>query len=336
MYSEEEINKIKSMIEPYKIFYQNTNNIYPLFLVISTIFGLIISVLLSSISSLFVFFIICFFLRLFIIFHDCCHNSFFEISKSEYQNNNFGLNKVFSYILGFFIWYDPKGWKEGHSTHHKTHGNSKLKDPARLVITLNEYNNMNIFYKLCYRIIRSPIFFFPLVSLHLFYVQNFINKRFIPVILIHLQLFFLYLYGGKNILKKVVLSIFIAATIGAILFHLQHHVNDGFYEEYDEHNLIEYERAALHGATYLQIPFFLKWVTFGIEYHHIHHLTPRIPGYNLKKCHDEVERKNPEIWNKINKVGYKKAFKSMFNTLYDEENKKYIPFPPLWKSNKKK
>ena len=56
---------------------------------------------------------------------------------------------------------------------------------------------------------------------------------------------------------------------------------------------------------------------FRIEYHHIHHLTPRIPSYNLQKCHEN----NKHLFNKITKVGYKQAFKSLFHTLYDEKEK---------------
>ena len=35
----------------------------------------------------------------------------------------------------------------------------------------------------------------------------------------------------------------------------------------------------------------LAWITFGIEYHHIHHLNSRVPSYNLQKCHDEGMKK---------------------------------------------
>ena len=73
----------------------------------------------------------------------------------------------------------------------------------------------------------------------------------------------------------------------------------------------------------LQIPWFLKWATFGIEYHHIHHLTPRIPSYNLQRCHED----NENLFHKITKVDYLQALKSLFHTLYDEKREKYISFP---------
>jgi omega-6 fatty acid desaturase (delta-12 desaturase) len=108
-----------------------------------------------------------------------------------------------------------------------------------------------------------------------------------------------------------------------MLFHLQHQVNTGYYKKYDETDIFTYDKAQLHGASMLQIPWFLKWATFGIEYHHIHHLTPRIPSYNLQRCHED----NEQLFNKITKVGYLQAFKSLFHTLYDEKKEKYISFP---------
>ena len=75
-----------------------------------------------------------------------------------------------------------------------------------------------------------------------------------------------------------------------MLFHLQHQVNTGYYKKYDENDTFTHDKAQLHGASMLQIPWFLKWTTFGIEYHHIHHLTPRIPSYNLQRCHEDNEQ----------------------------------------------
>lgn len=39
--------------------------------------------------------------------------------------------------------------------------------------------------------------------------------------------------------------------------------------------------------TFYKLPKLLNWFSFSIGYHHIHHLFPTIPGYNLKQCYDE-------------------------------------------------
>ncbi len=41
----------------------------------------------------------------------------------------------------------------------------------------------------------------------------------------------------------------------------------------------------MNSCSYLQIPWFLKYFTANIEYHHIHHLSPLVPLYRLPECH---------------------------------------------------
>ena len=44
---------------------------------------------------------------------------------------------------------------------------------------------------------------------------------------------------------------------------------------------MDYFENGLKGASYIKVPWFFRFFTFGIEYHHIHHLNARIPGYYL-------------------------------------------------------
>jgi len=46
----------------------------------------------------------------------------------------------------------------------------------------------------------------------------------------------------------------------------------------------EYNRTAacLLGSSYLSVPWWWRWATLGIEYHHLHHLNARVPCYRLK------------------------------------------------------
>lgn len=46
--------------------------------------------------------------------------------------------------------------------------------------------------------------------------------------------------------------------------------------------------SGLLGSSFIQVPYLLKYFTMGIEYHHIHHMNSKIPGYNLQAYHDEV------------------------------------------------
>ena len=39
----------------------------------------------------------------------------------------------------------------------------------------------------------------------------------------------------------------------------------------------------------LQVGWPLSFFTLGIEYHHIHHLNPRVPAYRLQDCHNAAK-----------------------------------------------
>jgi acyl-lipid omega-6 desaturase (Delta-12 desaturase) len=82
--------------------------------------------------------------------------------------------------------------------------------------------------------------------------------------------------------------------------------------------------AGLLGSTYLLVPWYLKWSTLGIEYHHIHHLTTRIPCYKLQECHEEA---SSVLWETITVVDRKKAFAGYFNAIWDDKNKRFESFP---------
>ena len=74
-----------------------------------------------------------------------------------------------------------------------------------------------------------------------------------------------------------------AEALGTVLFHLQHSVN----LPYRQRNAKwDFTKAALEGSTFLDVPFWLKPFTNGIEYHHIHHLNTNVASYVIKECHD--------------------------------------------------
>ena len=54
-----------------------------------------------------------FMMRMFIIFHDCTHGSFF---KTQLANNRLGL------LLGVAVWTPYYAWKHSHAIHHATAG----------------------------------------------------------------------------------------------------------------------------------------------------------------------------------------------------------------------
>ena len=138
-----------------------------------------------------------------------------------------------------------------------------------------------------------------------------------------LFLYILYYFGKSKLVIRFIISQYMAAILGTMLFHLQHQVNIGYWKKIKEDDILSKDKAQLHGASLLKIPDFLKWATFGIEYHHIHHLSPRIPSYNLQRCHED----GGNLFYKTPEIGYEQSFKSLFHVLYDEDIDRYISFP---------
>jgi len=84
-----------------------------------------------------------------------------------------------------------------------------------------------------------------------------------------IQLPFLWLAGGAEIW----------------LFYVQHQFEDGYWARKSEWDPL---RAAMEGSSFYKLPVVLRWFSGNIGYHHIHHLRPMIPNYQLKKCYEAV------------------------------------------------
>ena len=124
--------------------------------------------------------------------------------------------------------------------------------------------------------------------------------------------------GWKTFLLIQLTVLYIAAAHGVWLFYIQHqfrHVQWTTTEKWD------YKSIALNGSSMFKLPFLLNWFTGNIGYHHIHHLSPLIPNYNLKKCHNE----NP-LFREIKPITIFSAFESLFLRLWDEERQLLVGF----------
>lgn len=310
-YNNNEVEIIKNITRNY-----GANNDMAWFYLITSVLAYCGSLVLMSWSLWFMPLLIMSIMRLFMIFHDCCHLSYFELVGEN------RWNKRVAEWLEPFVLFEAKGWQIGHNNHHSVNGNIKLFDDTKTVITLKTYDNLNISYKILYRVLRSPPIFFMIIPLIVFYFNQILCKPRMLIKYVSLCYSLNLIFGG-NFLYHFLLTGYIATVIGTMLFHLQHQVNAGFWEDFNKEDTAAYDVAQLHSSSMIVVPPVLKWATFGIEYHHIHHLNTRVPSYKLQKCHEE----NYYLFNKITVVDYKKAFLSLFHTLYDEKCKKYISFP---------
>jgi omega-6 fatty acid desaturase (delta-12 desaturase) len=120
----------------------------------------------------------------------------------------------------------------------------------------------------------------------------------------------------------VFLPVFLlAAAIGIWLFYVQHQFEDTYWET---HGAWQYADAALNGSSYYKLPRVLEWITGSIGLHHVHHADPKIPNYNLRRCHDE----NSEF-HEVTQITLRESFRTASLRLWDEEQRRLVGFDTL-------
>jgi omega-6 fatty acid desaturase (delta-12 desaturase) len=78
----------------------------------------------------------------------------------------------------------------------------------------------------------------------------------------------------------------LAGTMGVWMFYVQHQFEDVYWESTENWS---YDDAALQGSSYLKLPKLLQFFTGNIGLHHVHHLSAKVPNYNLQRAHDQNE-----------------------------------------------
>eukprot|EP00606_Chrysophyceae_sp_TOSAG23-5_P001413 GSChrysophyteH2.ASY1.ANO1.1565.1 assembled CDS len=255
--------------------------------------------------------------RLFIIFHDMGHRSYFgDTSLCDW-------NKHIAALLSPIVCYAAEDWRVGHNNHHAVHGNKSLTDNTKTLITVREYEALPSWQQWVYRILRSPPIFFSVAPFYIFYWTN-LTSNMEYLLRFATMLGGLYAAGGTSLVLKFLLGQYIGVCYGTMAFHLQHQVNIGYWKEYDKEDAHAHDCAQLAGSSMLEVPFWLKYCMFGIEYHHIHHLSTRVPGYKIQRCHEEAPR---GMWRAVARISALQAVQSTFHVLYDEDTERYISFP---------
>jgi omega-6 fatty acid desaturase (delta-12 desaturase) len=113
----------------------------------------------------------------------------------------------------------------------------------------------------------------------------------------------------------------VAATAGVWLFYVQHQFEGVYWERRDTW---DYTAAALKGSSFYKLPAPLQWFSGNIGFHHIHHLSPRIPNYNLERCH----RADP-LFLSVRPITLFGSLKSATYRLWDEQRGRLVGYRRL-------
>jgi omega-6 fatty acid desaturase (delta-12 desaturase) len=254
-------------------------------------------------------------LRMFMIFHDLCHKSFFPSDERKTKTRK--INYHFAEFIEFIHFFNADGWEKGHSSHHHAHGNLNLKDNSRFVITDSEYNKLPPYQQYLYTIFRQPLLFFLLIPIYIFWINRFLYFEWFYLLKYFTFLFILYTIGNWRLVFSFIFAQYLTGIMGVCLFHLQHQVNTGFLHHFDVNDTIMKDNAELLGASVLTIPCGFDIFTNGIEYHNIHHIDPGVPSYNIRQAYEDLVKDGsiPDT-----KIGYLHAISSLFHTRYDDIN----------------
>ncbi|SPE54543.1 Fatty acid desaturase [Verrucomicrobia bacterium] len=265
-----------------------------------------------------------FLVRVFIIFHDCGHGSFFKSRRA---------NDILGFFTGVLTLTPYHQWRWEHALHHSTSGDLDRRGTGDVwTLTVQEYLEAGRWKRFAYRLARNPIVLFVLAPLFVFLIQQRFANAKAParerrsVLWTNLALLVLAtslscLFGLKTYLLIQLSVILLAGSAGVWLFYVQHQF-EGVYWERREH--WDYTTAALKGSSFYKLPRVLQWFSGNIGFHHIHHLSPRIPNYQLEKAH-----KSEPLFQTVPPITLLASLKSFTFRLWDEQRQKLVGYGAL-------
>jgi omega-6 fatty acid desaturase (delta-12 desaturase) len=199
-------------------------------------------------------------------------------------------------------------------------------------MTVEEYLQASRWRRFAYRLARNPLVLFVIAPLFMFLVlQRFPSSRAagrerLDVWSMNLTLLVVAtamsrIFGWLPYVILQATAISVAASAGVWLFYVQHQFEDAYWERGEGW---DYTEAALKGSSFYQLPRILQWFSGNIGFHHVHHLSPRIPNYNLEACH----RSDP-LFHEVTPMTLLSSMRSFTLRLWDESNKKLVGFKHL-------
>jgi len=260
--------------------------------------------------------------RFFIINHDCGHSSFFESKRA---------NDIVGFWTGLMAYTPYLRWRHGHALHHASYGQIEERSVGYFwIMGLEEYKQSSRLTQLRYRLYRHPLTIFIIGGLYLFLVEfrsphESINAEQTRGVWAA-NLLLAAIFGGLgwwigywNLFLIQFPICFVSSTTGVFLFYAQHHYEGAYWSPKEDWS---YERAGLEGSSYLKLDPITQWFAGNINFHHIHHLAPKVPNYRLKEAHEAVP-----MFNAVKPLTLWKAMTYWNLRLVDEKNCAWSDFP---------
>jgi omega-6 fatty acid desaturase (delta-12 desaturase) len=262
-----------------------------------------------------------FMMRVFIVLHDCGHGSFFKNQK---------WNDAVGFVCGVLTYTPYFHWRHSHAIHHASSGDLDRRGIGDVTtLTVREYNALPWHRRIGYRIYRHPIVMFLVGAPLLFLVFHRLPYGDFPARERHsvhwttlaiagLAALMMALMGWREYLLVQLPIMWIGTVVGVWMFYVQHQFEETYWKPHPEW---DYYTASLKGSSYYKLPKLLQWFTGNIGFHHIHHLSPKIPNYRLEQCF----RENP-VFHDVSTLTLGSSFKTLAWRLWDEDQQRLVGF----------
>ena len=262
-----------------------------------------------------------FMVRVFIIFHDCGHGSFFKSKRA---------NDILGFITGVLTFTPYYHWRWEHAIHHAGAGHLDRRGKGDIwTMTVEEYLDAPKWKRVVYRFVRHPAVLFGILPFALFVVSHRIPAKeagprernsvhWTNLTLLAIAVGMSMLLGVGTYVWVQLLVVVTGGSIGVWLFYVQHQFEDVYWETAENW---DYAAAALEGSSYFKLPKILQWFSGNIGFHHIHHLSPRIPNYHLERAHHAEP-----LFQGVKPITLWASFKTLSYRLWDPERRKLVGF----------
>ncbi len=292
-----------------------------------------------------------FVLRVFALMHECGHNSLFRTQT---------LNRIFGFVLGVVSGMPQYVWSQHHGYHHAHNGNWQRYRGPYTTASVKEYAAMSGGQQRLYRgkcnILFSPVVGFIYLIFNPRYtwlkgsaalvahiVSGKLSRPDLPMkvhsasfqtrywktgkeywhmfwnnaALIGLAVALCWACGTAVFFWCYLISVTLAGAVGIMLFTVQHNFEHAYASDDTSWDV---DSGAISGTSFLVLPRYLNWFTINIAYHHIHHLSSRIPNYRLVECH----RKYSHLFSDVRRVKLSEIPRSLKCILWDSSAQRII------------
>jgi omega-6 fatty acid desaturase (delta-12 desaturase) len=260
--------------------------------------------------------------RMYSLFHDLTHNSLFESRRT---------NTRWGHVLGYLLFTPYRWWQRQHAIHHAHTGDLDHRGVGEInTMTVAEYERASRLRRLGYRLYRNPLLMLLVgPSLVFLFERRFPQKGMTPKILLSVVVTNLALVAWVLVWSAIVgwqtflliqgTTLVAGGAIAAWMLYIQHQFEDTYYQAPGSW---KFELAALQGSSYLHLPRPLAWVVGNSNYHHVHHLSAKIPNYNLRAAHE-----SHPMFRRTPVVTIRSSIETFRLKLWDTGSESLVPFP---------